>query len=252
MKPVRPGLPVAWILIFLLGMGSGVVLVVSLGRRIAREQEVTERSETRRREAESRLAAGRNELREARERLARVEAERAARSRVVEGEMAVLRRDLAAAVKERDSLAEKYRAASSERDRTLEQFLAARSALEGTRTDLVRATERAAAAGESSRKAAAAAGESARELRAAAAGDPPGPPAAGGGESAGLPRAAAERVVFLLRPLLQDLRSADRAVRVRAHEALCNWTGRDLTFRPNGTAEEVEADAAALERELLR
>ncbi len=229
MKPVRPGLPVAWILIFLLGMGSGVVLVVSLGRRIAREQEVTERSETRRREAESRLAAGRNELREARERLARVEAERAARSRVVEGEMAVLRRDLAAAVKERDSLAEKYRAASSERDRTLEQFLAARSALEGTRTDLVRATERAAAAGESSRKAAAAAGESARELR-----------------------AAAERVVFLLRPLLQDLRSADRAVRVRAHEALCNWTGRDLTFRPNGTAEEVEADAAALERELLR
>ena len=229
MKPVRPGLPVAWILIFLLGMGSGVVLVVSLGRRIAREQEVTERSETRRREAESRLAAGRNELREARERLARVEAERAARSRVVEGEMAVLRRDLAAAVKERDSLAEKYRAASSERDRTLEQFLAARSALEGTRTDLVRATERAAAAGESSRKAAAAAGESARELR-----------------------AAAERVVFLLRPLLQDLRSADRAVRVRAHEALCNWTGRDLTIRPNGTAEEVEADAAALERELLR
>ncbi len=229
MKPVRPGLPVAWILIFLLGMGSGVVLVVSLGRRIAREQEVTERSETRRREAESRLAAGRNELREARARLARVEAERAARSRVVEGEMAVLRRDLAAAVKERDSLAEKYRAASSERDRTLEQFLAARSALEGTRTDLVRATERAAAAGESSRKAAAAAGESARELR-----------------------AAAERVVFLLRPLLQDLRSADRAVRVRAHEALCNWTGRDLTFRPNGTAEEVEADAAALERELLR
>ena len=69
MKPVRPGLPVAWILIFLLGMGSGVVLVVSLGRRIAREQEVTERSETRRREAASRLAAGRNALREARARL---------------------------------------------------------------------------------------------------------------------------------------------------------------------------------------
>ncbi len=67
----RSGLPVAWILVFLLGLGSGSVLVVSLGRRIAREREVTERSETRRREAVSALASESHGLREAREREAR-------------------------------------------------------------------------------------------------------------------------------------------------------------------------------------
>jgi len=228
-RTARPGLPVAWIFIFLLGMGSGGALVVSLGRRIAREREVTEQSEAKRREAESRLAAERKDLRETRERLTLVESERAARARVVEGEMAVLRRDLAAAVRERDSLAEKYRAAAAERDRVLEQFLAARRALEETRTDLVKATNRATAAEEASRKATAAAAAAEKGLR-----------------------DATDRVQFLLRPLLQDLRSADGTVRVRAHEALCNYTGRNLAFRPNGTPEEVEADAAALEKALLR
>ncbi|NUN53701.1 MAG: hypothetical protein HUU06_13090, partial [Planctomycetaceae bacterium] len=88
----RRGLPVAWILVFLLGLGSGSVLVVSLGRRIAREREVTERSETRRREAVSALASESHGLREARERVALLEEERTARARVVEGETAVLRR----------------------------------------------------------------------------------------------------------------------------------------------------------------
>ena len=60
------------------------------------------------------------------------------------------------------------------------------------------------------------------------------------------------REAALLRPLLQDLRSGDGTVRVRAHEALCAWAGKDLPFRANGSDAEREADAAAIEKSVLR
>jgi len=228
-KPVRPGLPVGWILIFLLGMGSGGVLVVALGRRIAREQEIAGRADTGRREAEGRLQERTFELKEERRKTALLENERAARARVVEGELATLRRDLAAAVRDRDALAERYRSAAAERDRTMEQYLAARRTLEETRTDLVKAGRRAAAA----EAAAAKASGEASTAAAALAG-------------------ATERLAALLRPLLQDLRSGDGSLRVRAHEALCSWAGRNLPFRPNGSPADIEADARAIEAQLLR
>jgi chromosome segregation ATPase len=216
------------VLLFVVLILSGGVLVVSLGRRLAREREMAERAESKRRGFEAELSTKRHELRGAVEKVDILETEREARSRVVEGELVTLRRDLAAAVRERDDLADRYRAAVSERDRTAEQFLAARRTLEQSRTDLVKAGGRAEEAETAAERAGRAASEAERRLD----------------ESNG-------RVAALLRPLLQDLRSADGSLRVRAHEALCAFAGENLVFRTNGTPEEIAADARAIEARLL-
>lgn len=224
MRPRRPGLSLAGVLVLLAGLGSGAFLVVSLGRQVARERERTERSETDEREARIHLDSLRHEARGLRERVESLETERAVRARVVEGELAGLRRSLEEAVRERDSLDGRYGAAAAERDRATEDLLAARNSLEATRNDLARALRRATDAEAAARRLEGEAAEAARRLA-----------------------AATGRVDALLRPLLQDLRSADGSMRVRAHEALCGYAGRTLPFRPNGTAAEIEADARAIE-----
>ena len=46
------------------------------------------------------------------------------------------------------------------------------------------------------------------------------------------------------------VRSPDGSLRVRAHEALCAFAGRNLPFRPNGTPEQIEEDARGIEAAL--
>jgi chromosome segregation ATPase len=211
-----------------LGLAGSVLLVGYLARRIALERERTVRSETDERGAKAQLQTVRFQLKEARGELARMEEDRARRASVVEGEMGALRRALAEAQKERDAFREKYRTASGDRDRAMEDLLAARRDLELLRNDLARATARAAAAAASAR----ARTEEAEEARLRLA-------------------ESTARVEALLGPLLQDLRSPDGSIRVRAHEALCAFAGKQLEFRAGGTPEEIEADAKAIETLLL-
>lgn len=224
MNPRRPPMTVAGVVLLVAGLGSGAVLVVALGRQVAFEKDRRERSETEGREDRTRSATDQHELKGARDRIRTLEAERENRARVVEGEMAALRRELAAAVKDRDEARQAWKAAAAERDRAAEDLVATRRENVHLRDDLARANEREAGAAEAAAKAAAASDEARRRLQ-----------------------AAASRVEALLRPLLQDLRSADGSVRVRAHEALSAWAGKPLPFRPGGTPEQIEADARAIE-----
>ena len=228
MTPRRPGLGIAGALLLLVGLGSAVALTLSLGRQVAFEQEKREHSDTNAREGQTRLATAREDLRAARERIDRLEAERENRARIVEGEMAALRRDLAAAVRDRDASAEGYRGAVAERDRAAGDLVAARREVELLRADRARAVERASGAEETARRTSKEAEEAASRLA-----------------------GANVRVAALLRPLLQDLRSPDGSLRVRAHEALCAFAGRNLPFRPNGTPEEIESDAKAIEAAVM-
>jgi chromosome segregation ATPase len=209
-------------------MGASVTLVGYLAREVAHAREKTVRFETDQRGAVAQLQTVRGQLKDAKEELARLEEDRARRARVVEGETGALHRELADARKERDALLGKYRAAAADRDRAAEDLLAARRELDGMRTDLAKAGDRTAAT-EATAKARTAEAEEARRRLAE----------------------TATRVEALVRPLLQDLRSPDGSIRVRAHEALCAFAGRDLPFRTNGTPEEREADAIALETILL-
>jgi hypothetical protein len=211
-----------------LGLAASVLLVGYLARQVALERERKIRSETDERGARAQLNTIRFQLKSAKEGLARLEEDRARRGSVVEGEMATLRRALAEAQKDRDAWREKYIAAATERDRANGDLLALRRDQELFRNDLARAGARAVAA-ETAAKARTAEAEEAR-LRLAE---------------------TTARVEALVRPLLQDLRSPDGSIRVRAHEALCAFAGRALDYRPSGTAEEVEADAKAIEAVLL-
>jgi hypothetical protein len=210
------------------GLGSAAVVVFFLGRQVAREREKTVRSLTDQQGMQTRLTTANRELRSTREEVARADADRERRAKVVEGELTTLRADLARAVAEREEKDRAWRAAAAERDRAAEDLLGARREIEHLRSDLARALERVrtaeGAAGDRGR----AADEAAKRLV-----------------------EARERGAALLRPLLQDLRSADGSIRVRAHEALCAFAGRDLAFRANGTQEEREADAKAIEEALL-
>jgi chromosome segregation ATPase len=228
MSPPRSPRSVAGTIALVVGLGSSVALVGLLARQVARERERNVRTEGEQKGAQNQLVTTRSGLREAREEIDRLEADRARREKVVEGETALLRRDLADAVQARDALDRSYRAAASERDRATGDLLAARREIESLRTDLARAVRRAEQSEESA-KAEARASEDCRKRLAQ----------------------ATARVESLLRPLLQDLRSADGSIRVRAHEALCAFAGHDLAFRPNGTPEEREADAKGLEASLL-
>ncbi len=225
--PVRARSAVAKVLVVACLLAS-VVLVGSLARDLAHAKEKTVRYETDARGAQAQLQTVRGQLRDAKEDLARLEQDRGRRARVVEGETGALHGELADARKERDALLGKYRAAASERDRAAEDLLAARRELDGMRTDLAKAADRAAAAAAASKAKAAEADEARGRLA----------------EIQG-------RIEFLVRPLLQDLRSADGSIRVRAHEALCAFAGKDLPYRADGTSEEREADAQAMEIALL-
>jgi hypothetical protein len=211
-----------------LGLAASVLLVGWLARRVALEKERKIRSETDERGARAQLNNVRFQLKSAKEELARHEEDRARRASVVEGELGALRRALADAQRDRDSWREKYIAAAAERDRANGDLLAVRRDLEFLRNDLARAGARAAAAEEASKTCTAQAEEARLRLAEAVA-----------------------RVEALVRPLLQDLRSPDGSIRVRAHEALCAFAGKPLDYRPGGTPEEVEADAKAIEALLL-
>jgi hypothetical protein len=222
------GLSLAGALVLVAGLGSAAVVVFFLGRQVARERERTVRSRTDQQGLATRLTAANRELRALREEAARLEADRDRRARVVEAELTALRADLAKATREREERDRAWRAAAGERDRAAEELIRSRREIENLRSDLASALEK-------SRNAQAAATERGRAAEEAA-------------------RSLAEtrgRCAAILRPLLQDLRSADGSVRVRAHEALCAFAGRDLPFRANGTPEEREADAKALEGALL-
>ena len=228
MRTAPRGLSLAGALLLLAGLGSAAVVVLLLGRQVAREREKTVRAQTDQQGLKSRGAAAERDLRAAREEVTRLEGDRERRARAVEGEMATLRRDIAKAGQEREEKERQWRAAASERDRALDDLLRARREVEHLKDDqaraLRRATEAEAAALERHR-AAEAAEKALAALRA--------------------------REAALLRPLLQDLRSGDGTVRVRAHEALCAWAGRDLPFRTNGTDQERAEDAVAIEKTVL-
>ncbi len=228
MTPGRRPLSAAGTVLLVAGLGSGAVLVVSLGRQVAFERDRRERSETGGREDQTRLASTQHELRGAKDRVRTLETERENRDRVVEGEMAALRRDLAAAARDRDAARQAWRAAAAERDRAQEDLVGARREVGHLRDDLARAGERASEAEASAARAAGKSEEAVERLSTLSA-----------------------RVEALLRPLLQDLRSGDGSLRVRAHEALCAWAGRPLPFRPNGTPAEIESDAKAIETAVL-
>ncbi len=224
----RPGVSAATVVLIVVGIASAGGLTAMLVRVAARERERSERSETGERTARTELETSRHRLREAEERVRRQEDERARREAVVEGETARLRRELADALGERDRLQDRYRAAAVERDRSVEDLMALRRDVESLRTDLARMARRAGD-GE------AAAAERAKRLE----------------ETRKRLDDVQARVPPLLRLLLEDLRSADGSVRVRAHEALCAFASRQFPFRQNGTAEEREADAAAMAAVLL-
>jgi hypothetical protein len=223
----RVGLSAGAALLVVVGTLSVAGLVGLLARQVVRERERTEHSRSARRGSEVELAELRRKAKEAEDRRATEEEEDRRRAQVAEGEQARLRRELAAAVEARDAHAAARRAAEGERDKAMTDLLAARRDLEALRDDLARAAD---ARREAERRA-----------------------ESGGVTSRDAARRLAElqaRAAALLRPLVQDLRSADGALRVRAHEALCAWAGRDLPFRANGTPEERDADAAAIEASL--
>lgn len=222
------GISLAGALLLVAGLGSAAVIVFFLGRQVAREREKTVRAHTDQQGIQTRLTTANRELRAAREEAARLEVDRERRARVVEGELTTLRGDLARAEKEREAKDRSWRAAAAERDRAAEDLLQARREIEHLRSDLARALERARTAEGAASDRGRAAEEAEKRLVDARA-----------------------RTAALVRPLLQDLRSADGSIRVRAHEALCAFAGRDLPYRTNGTPEEREADAKALEEALL-
>jgi len=210
------------------GLGSAFTLAVLLGRAVLRERETSSRAEGKRQTAENELRPLQMEAARLKDDLARVTAERDRQRQSADAEVARLTQALADAGKERDAASELHRAAAAERDRAVDDLLAARRDLDAVRNDLARA----AARGREAEAAAVAATRRAEEAEKAAA-------------------AASRRLEVLLRPLFQDLRSGDPGPRVRPHEALCAYAGRDLRYRTNGTPEEREADARALEAELL-
>lgn len=224
----RPGSPWATAVLVLVGLGSAVAVTGLLVRQVARERERTEKSMTESRSAKSEVDTLRLRVREAQEALDLERSERARRETVVQGELDRLRNDLAEATRQRDALRQQYAAAAAERDRVNAELLQARRDEESLRSDLARAASRAA---EAERRAA--------DLRTRA------------DQAVATAADLRTRAAALLRPLLRDLRSPDSALRVRAHEALVTWAGRPLDFRPNGTPEQLEADAAAIEAALL-
>jgi len=217
---------VAAAVLAVVGLGSSVALVAFLARQVALERERAVRSDTDVRGARNQLQTVRAQLKESREETSRVAENRTREADVAEAETGALRRDLAEARREREDWRGRYRAAASERDRAAEESLAARRDIELLRDDLARAGRRSAAATEALKTKTAEA-EAAQQRLAA----------------------MTERTSSLLRPLFQDLRSPDGSIRVRAHEALCAFAGRPLPYRSSGTAEEREADAAAIEAE---
>jgi len=227
MTVARSGPSWAGAVLLVAGLGSAVLVTGLLVRRLAVEKDRSERSETHQREAATEVATLRHQWKEARDSVARLEADRSRREVVVEGELSLLRRDLAAATEERDALRETHRSAAAERDRAVGDLLAARRDIESLKNDLARATRRAGDADALSARRGNEAEEARRRLD-----------------------DATGRLQALLRPLLQDLRSPDGTHRVRAHEALSAYAGRDLHYRPNGTPEEREADAKAIEQAL--
>lgn len=210
------------------GLGSSILLVGFLARQVAVERDKGVRSSTDERGARNQLGTVRAQLKDSREETARIAGNRAREAGVAEAETGALRRDLADARREREEWRNRYRTAAAERDRAAEELLAARRDLELLRDDVARAGRKSEAAGESAKARAAEAAEAQRRLS-----------------------AMTERVAFLLRPLFQDLRSPDGSIRVRAHEALCSYAGRELAYRPGGLPEEREADAKAIEAELI-
>jgi chromosome segregation ATPase len=221
------GLSAGAAVLVVLAVVSVAAVVGLLGRQVMRERERTEHARSGRRGTEVEADALRLKVRELEERLARDGDEARRRAGVSDAEQARLRRELAAAVEVRDGQAAALRAATGERDRAMEDLLAARRDIESVRDDLARAT----------------AGRRDAEQRAARLD-------AEAKDAARRAADAAARARALVPPLLQDLRSPDGTLRVRAHEALCAYAGRDLPFRANGTPEEREADAVALGRAL--
>jgi chromosome segregation ATPase len=209
------------------GLGSSVVLVGFLARQVAVERDRAARSTTDERGVRNQLGTVKEQLKESREESSRLAENRTRESGIAEAEIMALRRDLADARREREEWRGKYRVAAAERDRAAEELLAARRDAELLRDDVARSGERAAAAAENAKGKAAAADDAARRLQ-----------------------EGRERVAALLRPLFQDLRSPDGTIRVRAHEALCQFAGRELPYRPGAPAEEREADAMAIEEVL--
>lgn len=207
---------------------SSIVLVGLLARQVARERDKADRAKSDQREVQVQVGTLRTQAKDSKEEVHRLEDERARRAGVVEGETAALRAALATAVRERDALDPKYRAAVAERDRSKDMLLAARLEQEALRNDLARAVERASTAESAARDSARDGDEAKRKLE-----------------------DATVRVAALLKPFFQDLRSNDGSIRVRAHEALCAYAGRDLPFRLNGKPEEREEDAKAIEAALL-
>jgi hypothetical protein len=223
------GLSLAGALLLIAGLGSAGVVVLLLGRQVAREREKTVRAQTDQQGLQSRLGSAQRDLKAAREEVTRLEGDRERRARAVEGEMATLRRDIAKAGQEREEKERAWRAAASERDRALDDLMRARREIEHLKDDQARALRRATEAEATAQERHRAAERAEQELAALRA-----------------------REAALLRPLLQDLRSADGTVRVRAHEALCAWAGKDLPFRANGSDAERDADASAIEKLVLR
>jgi chromosome segregation ATPase len=207
---------------------SSVVLVGFLARQVAVERDRSGRATTEERGAKSMLRGVQGQLRETRDEAARTAENRAREASVAEAEIGSLRRDLADARREREEWRNKYRAAAAERDRAAEDLQAALRDIELLRDDVARSGQRAGAAGEAAKTRAAEAAEAQQRLA-----------------------VMKERVASLLRPLFQDLRSPDGSIRVRAHEALCAFAGRDFAYRAGAPAEERESDAKAIEDELV-
>ena len=210
------------------GLGSSILLVGFLARQVALERDRGSRSATDNKGARLQLKTVQGQLRESREEAARIAGNRAREAGVAEAETGALRRDLAEARREREEWRDRYRAAAAERDRAVEELLSARRDLELLRDDAARSGLRSEEAADAAKARAAEAADAGHRFA-----------------------AMKERVAFLLRPLLQDLRSPDGTIRVRAHEALCEFAGRELAYRPGGLPEEREADAAAIEAELI-
>jgi len=214
-------------IVAVVGLGSSVLLVGFLARQVAVERDKASRSSSDERGVRNQLGTIRSQLKETREDAARIAENRAREAGVAEAETGALRRDLADARREREDWRNRYRAAAAERDRASEELLAARRDIELLRDDVARAGQRSSAAAEAAKARAAEAVESQRRLS-----------------------AMTDRVASLLRPLFQDLRSPDGSIRIRAHEALCSFAGRDLPYRAGGPIEEREADAKAIEADL--
>jgi chromosome segregation ATPase len=225
----RPGVSAATTLVILAGIVSAVGVLILVVRVAARERERSERASTSERTARTELETARHAQRESDQANARLREERTRRERVVEQEILRVRGELAAATEERDRLHETYRAAAAERDRGIEDLRAARRDLEAARNDHARLAGR-------TREAEGALVDRTARLQ----------------EAVEKVADLESRMRPVLRLLVRDLRSPEASLRVRAIEALNRYFGKEFPYRPDGSPEERETDALAIEKELFR